>query len=102
MLAMVNPDMENFKPDFLRGINLLKTVIVSGLSGNCLQVNQKMSWDHAFRSVFETNDEERLAGHLVSASNKWHKMTHSSDCLMLNYFFEPYPYLIKRAMAQTY
>ena len=43
MLAMVNPDMENFKPDFLRGINLLKTVIVSGLSGNCLQVNQKMS-----------------------------------------------------------
>ena len=49
MLAMVNPVMAIFKPDFIRGIKLLKKVIVSGLSGNRLQVNQKMSWDHAFR-----------------------------------------------------
>lgn len=44
---MVNPVMAIFKPDFIRGIKLLKTVIVSGLNGNRLQVNQKMSWDHA-------------------------------------------------------
>ena len=49
MLAMVNPVMAIFKPDFTRGIKLLKKLIVSGLSGNRLQVNQKMSWDHAFR-----------------------------------------------------
>ena len=49
MLAMVNPVMAIFKPDFIRGIILLKTLIVSGLNGNRLQVNQKMSWDHAFR-----------------------------------------------------
>ena len=45
MLAMVNPVMAISKP----GIKLLKNVIVSGLSGNRLQVNQNMSWDPAFR-----------------------------------------------------
>ena len=49
MLAMMNPVMAIFKPDFIRGIKLLKTVIVSGLNGNRLHVNQKMSWDHALR-----------------------------------------------------
>lgn len=44
---MVNPVMAIFKSDCIRGIKLLKTIIVSGLSGNRLQVNQKMSWDHA-------------------------------------------------------
>ena len=46
---MVNPVMAIFKPDFIRGIKLLKTVIVSGLNGNRLHVSQKMSWDHALR-----------------------------------------------------
>ena len=49
MLAMVNPVMAISKPVFIRGIKLLKKLIVSGLSGNRLQVNQKMSWDPAFR-----------------------------------------------------
>ena len=41
MLAMMNPVMAIFKPDFIRGIKLLKTVIVSGLNGNRLQLTKR-------------------------------------------------------------
>ena len=65
MLAIVNPVMAIFTPDFTRGIKLLKEVIVSGLSGNRLQVNQKMSWDHAFRLWKQATKSKKSASPVI-------------------------------------
>ena len=102
---MVNPVMAIFKPDFNRGIKLLKTVIVSGLNGKRLQVNQKMSWDHVFRLwKHATKSASPVICIGFSLNYKQKRNISQLWLLAVKSCYGPlfYPYLIKRAMAQAH